>query len=513
MRLHDHLDYLSSAEPEAEFAATASRSITRAEAAQEVDRLAAAFRASGLQPGDRVALLSRNSLEYPMLYFAASKAGLVSVPLNVRLLPVDWAYIVNDASARLVVAEPEFVAGVDSVRTDLPGVERFVTTDRSHAGWEDLHSFASTATEVSPDPAEVGDDVYLMYTSGTTGRPKGVAITHDALLVTLMQWRLALTLNPGERALLVAPMHHASGALTSFHAIASGASVFVVPQFDVAEVGRVLSEERIGFVMLVPAMIHALLEDEEVISRSYPHLRTIFYGASAISESTLRRAIDTFGCDFVQSFGMTELPNLVYLTAADHQRALVDRPDLLLAAGRRAPGSAVKIVDEDDREVAPGTIGEICGHGGQVMDRYWQLPEATAEALRDGWMHTGDAGYVDDEGYLFIKDRIKDMICSGGENIYPRDVENVLAAHPAIADIAVIGVPDERWGEQVHAVVVLRAGHELDEADLAVFCDGRLADFKRPRSISFAADLPRNAAGKLLKTELRKTYSADRTDR
>jgi acyl-CoA synthetase (AMP-forming)/AMP-acid ligase II len=509
MRLHDHLEYLTAAEPDAEFAATATGSISRADAMLEVNRVAASLVASGLEPGDRVAILSRNSWEYPMLYFAASKAGLVSVPLNVRLVPREWEYIVNDADARLVVVDPDFVPGVDSIRDQLRGVRQFVSTSGRDVGWDDLQSFEPVGIAARAQLGGGDGDVYLMYTSGTTGRPKGVVMTHEALLVTLMQWRLALPLHPGERALVVAPMHHASGALTSFHAVASGASVFVMQQFDVAEVGRVLSEERIGFVMLVPAMIRALLEDEEVCSRSYSDLRTVFYGASAISPSTLRRAIEVFGCAFVQSFGMTEMPNLVYLTAADHRRALDDRPDLLLAAGRPGPGSSLKIVDDDDREVPSGTIGEICGRGGQMMDRYWQLPEATAEALRDGWMHTGDAGYVDDEGYLFIKDRIKDMVCTGGENVYPREVEDALAAHPAIADVAVIGVPDERWGERVHAIIVLRRGHELGEADLAAFSRDRLADFKRPRSVSFVDELPRNAGGKLLKAELRKSYWAD----
>jgi acyl-CoA synthetase (AMP-forming)/AMP-acid ligase II len=205
----------------------------------------------------------------------------------------------------------------------------------------------------------------------------------------------------------------------------------------------------------------------------------------------------------VQSFGMTEMPNLVYLTADDHRRALAGRPELLLAAGRAGPGSAVAIVDEDDAEVPAGTIGEICGRGGQVMSRYWNLPEATEEALRGGWMHTGDAGYVDDEGYLFIKDRIKDMICSGAENVYPREVEAVLFEHPSVADVAVIGVPSERWGETVHAVVVLRPGSEATADELMEFCVGRLAGFKRPRSVAFVAELPRNPSGKVLKHELR----------
>jgi acyl-CoA synthetase (AMP-forming)/AMP-acid ligase II len=257
-------------------------------------------------------------------------------------------------------------------------------------------------------------------------------------------------------------------------------------------------------------MIQACLTQvDDVGARRYADLHLLTYGAAPIAETTLRRALEVFRCEFVQAFGMTEAPNLTYLTHADHERALAGRPDLLLSTGRAGPGSEVKIVDENDRELAPGEVGEICGRGPQLMTGYWHLPDATAEALRGGWMHTGDAGCLDAEGYLYIKDRVKDMIVSGGENIYPREVEDVLFAHPAVADVAVIGVPSERWGEEVKAVVVLAPGQQATPDDLMNWCKGRIAGFKRPRSIDFTDALPRNASGKVLRRELREPYWKD----
>jgi acyl-CoA synthetase (AMP-forming)/AMP-acid ligase II len=515
MRLHDYLDHRAASEPQAELATTGSSVVTCEEAAAYVGRLCAALVAAGLEVGARVGYLSKNSVEFGLFYYAASKAGVVAVPLNYRLVPREWAYILGDAGVQVLFAQSEYTGGIDSVRDQLAHVRRYVCidgdtdadsdADSGSERWEPMGAWLDATPLDRAALLERGcDDVYQMYTSGTTGRPKGVVISQAALLCTLMQWRLTLPLARGERALIVAPTYHVSGALNLFHAVASGGSVYLMREFDPAEAARVLDAERIGYVMLVPAMIQSILTDvPDAGARRYADLRTILYGGSAISEATLRRALDVFGCDLVQAFGMTEMPNIVYLTAADHRRALAGRPELLLAAGRPGPGSWLKIVDEHDEEVPPGTVGEICGRGDQVMARYWNLPEATAEALRGGWMHTGDAGAVDDEGYLFIMDRIKDMICSGGENVYPREVEEVLFEHPAVADAAVIGVPSERWGETVHGIVVLRAGHDVAEAEIVEFCVGRLAGFKRPRTIAFVAELPRNPSGKVLKQELR----------
>jgi fatty-acyl-CoA synthase len=273
---------------------------------------------------------------------------------------------------------------------------------------------------------------------------------------------------------------------------------------------RALSEERITRTTLVPAMIQAcLVMVPDVAERRYDDLRLIGYGASPIAQQTLRRALEVFGCDFVQGYGMTETTSaLTFLSAADHRRALLDRPDMLLSAGRPLVGTEVRVVDANDRPCRVGEVGEIVARGPQLMRGYWKLGDASTEALRGGWMHTGDAGIIDAEGYLYIQDRVKDMIVSGGENVYPREVEEVLYAHAAVAEAAVFGVPDERFGETVKAVVALREGESATAEEIMEFCKGRLAGYKRPKSIDFVPALPRNPSGKVLKRDLREPYWA-----
>jgi len=260
--------------------------------------------------------------------------------------------------------------------------------------------------------------------------------------------------------------------------------------------------------LLVPAMIQfCLVAVPDVRERRYDDLRMIVYGASPIAEQTLRDALEVFQCDFLQGYGMTETTAAVtYLMPADHRRALAGEPHLLLAAGRALLGTEIRIVDDDDRPVPNGTIGEIVARGPQLMRGYWNLAEASAQALRGGWMHTGDAGTLDDEGFVFVQDRVKDMIVSGGENVYPREVEEVLYQHPAVAEAAVIAVPSEQWGEEVKAVIVRKADTDVSAADLVDFCKGRLGGYKRPRSVDFVEALPRNPSGKVLKKELREPY-------
>ena len=517
MRLHDFFDYHARETPDAEFAVLGDHRITYGDAAEQIDRLANAFSSTGIEKGDRVAVLSKNSIEYVLLYYAASKVGVVPVPLNYRLAPLEWAYIINDSRAKMLIASAEYVQAAEGLRGQLETVGHLVSiSDAEQPGWTDYHDWvggravAPLHRSITPD-----DDLVQMYTSGTTGHPKGVVITHSSVTANLVQCSPSVDFRPGERVMIVAPLYHVAAAFIALSAIHRGASLCIHQDFDPVEVVRALDLERISWSLLVPAMIQAcLVAVPDVAQRSFHDLRGIVYGASPIAEDTLLRAAEAFKCEFVQAFGQTELsPVATVLSPDDHRRALEGRPKLLLSAGRAVLGTEVRIVDEEDNPTPNGTMGEIVVRGPQVMKGYWNLPDETAEALRGGWMHTGDAGTLDDEGYLYVQDRIKDMIVSGGENVYPRAVEDVLFAHPAVADAAVIGIPHDKWGEAVKAVVVLRDGASSTAEDILEFCRGRMGGFERPKSVDFVDSLPRNPSGKVLKRELREPYWKDQARR
>jgi len=518
MRLHDFLDYHGREHPDIDFAVFGDRHITYAEAVAEANRLANAFVSVGLEKGDRVALLSKNSIEYPLLSYAASKAGVVPVPLNYRMAAQEWIYMINDAQAKMLVASAAYVSIVDGFRGELKTVEQFVAIDADGSeGWDDYGRWVTDQAPVPPDRVVTDDDdVYQMYTSGTTGHPKGAVLTHRAVSSQFAQFALVyFGTTPGERNLIVAPLYHAAAAATAFATVCLGGCLYIQEDFNPIEVVRALSEEHIVRATLVPAMIQAcLVFVPDIAERNFNTLGRITYGASPIAEETLRRAVDAFKCEFVQAYGMTETTAVVtYLLAADHERALTDKPELLLSAGRPLAGTEIRVVDEDDNPVPNGTIGEIVARGPQLMRGYWNLPDESAEALRGGWMHTGDAGVLDDEGYVYVQDRVKDMIVSGAENVYPRVVEDVLFQHPAVADAAVIGVPDEQWGETVKAIVVLRAEATATEEEIIDFCRDKLGGYERPHSVDFVRELPRNPTGKVLKRQLREPYWVGRKRR
>jgi len=515
MRLHDFLDYRAREHADAEFAVQGDRRINYRDALAETNRLANALVGAGLEPGDRIAILSKNSIEYALLYYACAKAGVVPVPLNYRLAANEWAFIINDSGATLVIAADEFVGAIDGIRSELANVKSYVGVNIEGMdgieGWQDYSHWVASQPATAPERAEAvteEHDVYQMYTSGTTGHPKGAVLTHSAVAAQLQQVTMLLKGEPGERTLIVVPMYHAAGAVSTFVTIYWGACLLIQADFIPPEVVRALDEERVATSTLVPAMIQALLVYvPDVAKREYKDLRQITYGASPIAEETLRRAMEVFKCDFAQGYGMTETTAVVsYLFPSDHKRAVAEQPALLLSAGRPVVGTEVRIVDDDDQPVANGTIGEIIARGPQLMRCYWNLADESAEALRGGWMHTGDAGIVDDDGYIFIQDRVKDMIVSGGENVYPRTVEDVLFQHPAVADVAVIGVPDEQWGETVKAIVVLKQDATATAEELMEHCRGKLGGFERPRSVDFVTELPRNPSGKVIKRELREPF-------
>ncbi|MEE2676996.1 MAG: long-chain-fatty-acid--CoA ligase [Myxococcota bacterium] len=509
MRLHDTLDYRAREHGDVDFAVQGERRVAYGEAVVHANRLANALIAEGLAPGDRVAYLSKNSIEHALFYYACSKAGVVPVPLNYRLAPPEWEFILNDSGAKLLVAQPEFAQALEAVRGELGGVKHFLAVNGEAPGWGAYEDFLASGSDETPDREIAAEaDVYQMYTSGTTGRPKGAVIQHRALAAQLYQGAMAFGGQPGDRSLVVAPLYHAAAALVTFSTVQMGGSLYIQGEFVPADTVRALSEERIRMALLVPAMIQfCLVAVPDVAERRYDDLEVMIYGASPIAEQTLRQALEVFQCDFIQGYGMTETTAAAtYLFPGDHRAALAGRPELLLSAGRPLVGTEVRIVDEQDRPVPTGSIGEVAIRGPQLMRGYWNRPEASEESLRGGWMHTGDAGSLDEAGYLYIQDRVKDMIVSGGENVYPREIEDVLFQHPAVADAAVIGVPDSEWGETIKAILVLKAGEEVSAEEILAFCRERLGGFKQPRSVDFIEALPRNPSGKVLKKDLREPY-------
>lgn len=510
MVLHNLLDYWAYQQPDAEFAVMSERRLTYQQALEATNQFAHTLISAGLGIGDRIAILSKNRIEYALMYFAASKVGAVPVPLNFRLVPQQWEYILNDSQAQTILCGPEYAQPIQEIRDSLETVERFVCFDSADIpGWITYQEWTSNQPNTHPDVSlPENADLYQMYTSGTTGHPKGAVLSHRAVTANILQIGFARRVEPGERSLVVLPMFHAAILPTTLSVVAWGGSLFILETFDPHEVVRVMSEERIVVATLVPAMIQAcLLNVPDVYQRGYDNLRSIYYGASPITEQTLRNAMDAFPSDFIQSYGMTEATQSVsFLMPEDHKKALAETPELLLSGGRAAMWTEMRIVDEFGNPLPNGTTGEIAVRGPQLMRRYYNRPEETEKAMRGGWLHTGDAGMIDAEGFLFVQDRVKDMIISGGENVYPSVVENVLYQHPAVAEAAVIGVPDKKWGETVKAVVVLKAGVTATEEQIINFCKGKLAGFERPTSVDFEATLPRNPSGKVLKRVLRDPY-------
>ena len=490
---------------------------SRADLRARSNRFANALVASGMAKGDRIAVLAKNCPDFLAFYLGAAKAGVVVVPLNFRLAPPEWAYIGGDAGVRLAIARGDLVDGVEAVRDQLPSVEVYVSMDvDARDGWVDLEAWLGDAPGDSPPPiAQDADDAAIqMYTSGTTGLPKGVLLTNGSIATHLQQVAHCYVSTAGLRMQLIAPFCHVASAIGGMVALALDGSLFIHEEFVPDEVVRVLDEADIGHTILVPAMIQFLLASvPDVADRKYESLRLISYGTAPIGEDTLRRAIDVFACEFSQGFGQTEATGmLTFLSPRDHRRATSgEKPELLRSCGRPILATELKIVDGGGAELAPHEVGEIVARGPQLMKGYWKRPDATDAVLRDGWLHTGDAGYLDDEGYLYICDRIKDMIVSGGENVYPAEIEQVLLKHPGVADAAVIGIPDDKWGEVAHAVVVAQAGEAVDEAAILEFCGARLGGFKRPRSVVFVDAIPRNASMKILKKDLRAPYWEGRT--
>jgi len=476
------------------------RSRTFADVDERAARAAAALRGIGLRPGDRVALLAHNELEYLEIQLAVQRAGMILVPLNFRLTAPELAVILGDCSPRLLVHGP----GLGEIASQL-GVEHVWHLGTPGVGdpYDELVAMASAGPCDDYVPSDRA--AAIMYTSGTTGRPKGAVLSSGAVWARCNVMANEADIRPGDVFIQGLPMFHIA-AHTAYGFTYRGATIVMTRQFDPAGFAGLLTRWSATHVLLVPTMINMLTLEPSVATAELDQLRMVLYGASPIAPEVLRRAIDVFRCGFLQFFGMTETFGVSLLRPEDHDP--VGHPERLASAGTDALSAQTRVVDLDGIDVPAGVVGEILSRGPALMDGYWNNPRATEEALRDGWMHTGDLGYRSPDGYLFVSDRLKDMIVSGGENVYPREVEDVLLEHPAVFEAAVIGVPDDRWGERVHALVVLRPGTMAEPEAITAFCRGRLAGYKVPKSLELSAVLPKNATGKVLKHLLRDRYAA-----
>ncbi len=488
------------------------RKTTFAEFDANANRVAHALAASGVKKGDRIAYVGKNSDHYFELLLGAAKAGVVMVPIGWRLAGPEIAFIADNAEARLLFVGGEIAETVKG-NADLSSARPIIEMEAAggYVAWRDAQPATDPGVDVQPTDVTV-----QLYTSGTTGKPKGAMLSHNNLLTGRklsmadpMPWN---DWAPSDISLVAMPVAHIGGTGWGLVGLVNGAKGIVAREFDPFKVLDYIEHDRVSKMFMVPAALQIVVRQPRAREVDYSRLNYILYGASPIPLDLLRECMEVFGCGFCQQYGMTETTGtIVYLPPEDHDPAGNQR---MRAAGLPLPGVEIKVVDAEGNEVPRGEVGEVATRSYANMAGYWKLDEATKATVGDdGWLRTGDAGYMDEDGYLYIHDRVKDMIISGGENVYPAEVESAVYGHPAVAEVAVIGVPDEKWGEAVKAVVVPKPGATIDPQDIIDFARTRIAAFKAPKSVDVISALPRNASGKILRRELRDPYWAGRERR
>jgi acyl-CoA synthetase (AMP-forming)/AMP-acid ligase II len=479
---------------------------TYAELEERTARVASALLAAGLKKGDRIAWIGKNSALYFTLFYGAARLGVVMAPIGWRLAPPEWAYILNDTKAKLVFTGPGFEGVATALEGQLAHQPRILNA-------AEAATLIETEQRVPFTPTSEHDAVLQLYTSGTTGNPKGVAIsnrnlfglrkaTNDAALPHT-KW------DDDEVVLIAMPCAHIGGTGLGIMALAAGLPGVVLPEFTPDGFFDAVEQDGITRLFIVPAALQILVNHPRCARVDFSRLKYILYGAAPIPLDLLRQCLALFGAEFIQAYGMTETAGtIVMLPPEDHDPAGNAR---MRSAGKALPGVELLIVDTAGNPLPIGAVGEILTRSSSNMTGYWNLPDATAKTVTtEGWVHTGDAGYLDEDGYLYIHDRVKDMIISGGENVYPAEVESAIYGHPDVLEVAVIGVPDEKWGEAVKAVCVAKPGHVIDPETIITWARTRIAGFKVPKTIDVIEALPRNASGKILRKDLRAPYWAGR---
>jgi fatty-acyl-CoA synthase len=475
------------------------------------NRVANGLKALGVRPRERIAYLGKNSDIYFELLLGAMKANVVMAPVNWRLAGPEIAFIVEDCRAPALFVGPEFITQVRNIRAQLPSVRTIITTEGGAPEWQDYAAWRGARSADDPGVDIAAQDIAIqLYTSGTTGKPKGAMLSHANFLSLVRaggserpDWN---TWTEDDVSLVAMPVFHIGGSGWGVLGVYHGAKGVIAREFDPTRVLDFFEQSAITKLFMVPAAMQFVVRQPRARQVDFSRLRYMLYGASPIPAALLKECIEVFKCGFVQMYGMTETTGtIVALAPEDHIEGL----DRMRSAGKALPGVELAILDADGNTLPPGEVGEIATRSGSNMAGYWNLPEATAKTLgRDGWLRTGDAGYIDKDGYLYIHDRIKDMIISGGENIYPAEVESAICDHPDVAEVAVVGVPDDKWGEAVKAIVVMKSGKSATPTEIINFTRERIAGFKTPKTVDFIEALPRNASGKILRRHLRDPYWA-----
>ena len=490
------------------------RETTYWELDERASRIAQALAAEGLGKGDRAAYLGKNSDEYFELFFGCAKAGVTLIPIGWRLAPPEVRYIANDCEAKMLFVGPECTGAARQIAGELPKVEKIVAMEQASGDWPAFAGWYSAHPADDPQvELEQLDPALQLYTSGTTGHPKGAVLTHHNLAGARvetqknpMNWN---EWTPEDVSLVAMPVAHIGGTGWGYQGYYSGALNVIAREFDPFKVLDYIQKDRVSKLFMVPAAIQIVLRQPNVREVDFSRLKYILYGASPIPLDLLREAIEVFQCGFCQQYGMTETTGtIVYLPPEDHDPAGNQR---MRGAGKPYDHVELRVRRTDGSLAQTGEIGEVETRSSHNMLGYWNLPDASREAhTDDGWLKTGDAGYLDEDGYLYIQDRVKDMIVSGAENVYPAEVESAIYGHPQVAEVAVIGIPDDRWGEAVKAIVVPKGDTKPDPQDIIDFAKTRIAAFKAPKTVDFIDELPRNPSGKILRRQLREPYWAGR---
>jgi long-chain acyl-CoA synthetase len=485
--------------------------ITFSEFNARVNSLIHGLGSLGVKKGDGIGVLSWNCLEYTDVYGAAMKGGFIVSSLNPRLQADELDHLINYSEVHTLFVGPELAERANLLRPRIPHIKHFISLEGSAPGMTPHQELLRNFCQEEPDvQVEEADPVFIFYTSGTTGVPRGALYDHCRALSDNRAFAIAAGLQPGDRQVQIMPLFHIGGSKDFWAYFCVGGCNVILKFFDPAVTLRTIQEERATDIQIVPTHLGAILSLPDYERYDLSSLKRMLYAASPMPFELLKKGLETWGPIFIQAYGMTETgPNLCYLRKEDHQ-VLEKSPEeqkVLLSCGQPYLGVHVRIVNDGGEDLEPGEVGEIVVRGNTMLE-FWRKPEETREIVRDGWLHTGDMGRYDERGFVYIVDRKKDMIVSGGENIFPREVEEILYQHPEIKEGAIIGVPDPYWVERVHAVVVLKEGASLTSDELIDFCKQRIARYKAPKSVEFVEALPKTPSGKILKRELREKYWA-----